>query len=130
MDSGAVNAAEIHEADQGDTKALGKTLQAAAENLKQLTSTPPRTDDPADLVADKGCFFREALKELEAALGEAALPKPNDKVSTPGMAIAKHGAPCTTIGFASAHWLANVWGGNEPNCQNAALNTPLIAGVS
>ena len=54
LDSGAVVAAEIHEADQGDTTTLGKTLKAAENNLKQVSKTPPCTDDPVDLVADKG----------------------------------------------------------------------------
>ena len=65
LDSGAVITAEIHEADQGDTKTLGKTLKVAEANLKQVSKTPPRTADPADLVADKGYFFRDVLKELD-----------------------------------------------------------------
>ena len=41
LDSGAVIAAEIHEADQGDTTTLSKTLRAAEDNLKQVPRTPP-----------------------------------------------------------------------------------------
>jgi len=65
LDSSAAIAAEIHEADQGDTTTLSKTLKVAETNLKQVSNTPPRTDDPAGLVADKGYFSRDVLKELD-----------------------------------------------------------------
>jgi len=98
LDSGAVIAAEIHEADQGDTTTLGKTLKVAEDNLKQVSQTPPRPDDPVDLVADKGSFYRDVLKDLD-------------------------GGPCTTTGVVPVHWLANVWGGSERRLSNAVSNT-------
>lgn len=64
LDTGAVVAVEIHEADKGDTATLQKTLEAARESLSRVTPTPPCPDDPADLVADKGYFSRDVLKDL------------------------------------------------------------------
>ena len=63
LDSDAVVAAEIHEADQGDTTPLGETLKAAEDNLKQVSKTPPDMDDSVDLVVDKGYFSRDVLKQ-------------------------------------------------------------------
>jgi len=76
LDSGAVVAAEIHEADQGDTTTLGKTLKAAENNLKQVSKTPPCTDDPVDLVADKGYFSRDVLKELDGSPWRSRIAEP------------------------------------------------------
>ena len=76
LDSGAVIAAEIHEADQGDTTTLGKTLKAAEENLKQVSKTPPRPDDPVDLVADKGYFSRDVLKDLDGGPWRSRIAEP------------------------------------------------------
>ena len=64
LDSGAIVAAEIHPADQGDTTTLPETLQAAAANLAAVGAAPT-PDDPAELVADKGYHSRDGLKELE-----------------------------------------------------------------
>src|SRR5919106_1169501 len=58
LDTGAVVAAEIHPADQGDTTTLEGTLDAAAERL-EAASAAPDADAPADLVADKGYHSRE-----------------------------------------------------------------------
>ena len=64
LDSGAIVAAEIHPADQGDTTTLPETLQAAAANLAAVGAAPT-PEDPAELVADKGYHSRDGLKELE-----------------------------------------------------------------
>jgi transposase len=64
LDSGAIVAAEIHPADQGDTATLPETLQAAETNLAAVDVTPT-SEDPAELVADKGSHSRDGLKELE-----------------------------------------------------------------
>ena len=76
LDSGAVIAAEIHEADQGDTTTLGKTLKVAEDNLKQVSKTPPCTDDPVDLVADEGYFSRDVLKELDGSPWRSWIAEP------------------------------------------------------
>jgi transposase len=62
LGSGAIVAAAIHPADQGDTTTLPETLQAAKANLATADAAP---EEPAELVADKGYHSREGLKDLE-----------------------------------------------------------------
>jgi transposase len=64
LDTGAIVAAEIHPADEGDTATLPGTLAAAEANLAAV-GTAPAPEDPAELVADKGYHSRDGLKELE-----------------------------------------------------------------
>jgi transposase len=64
LDTGAIVAAEIHPADQGDTTTLPETLKAARANLATVDAAPT-PEDPAELVADKGYHSREGLKDLE-----------------------------------------------------------------
>jgi transposase len=64
LDTGAIVAAELHAADQGDTATLPGTLEAAEANLAAVGAAPT-PEDPAELVADKGYHSREGLKELE-----------------------------------------------------------------
>ena len=64
LDTGAIVAAEIHPADQGDTTTLPETLQAAEANLATADAAPT-PEEPAELVADKGYHSREGLKDLE-----------------------------------------------------------------
>jgi transposase len=64
LDTGAIVAAEIHLADQGDTATLPDTLQAAEANLAAVDASPT-PEDPAELVADKGYHSRDGLKDLE-----------------------------------------------------------------
>ena len=64
LDTGAIVAAEIHPADQGDTTTLPATLEAAEANLAAVDAAPT-PEDPAELVADKGYHSRDGLKELE-----------------------------------------------------------------
>jgi transposase len=64
LDTGAIVAAEVHPADQGDTATLPGTLKAAEANLAAVGATPT-PEDPAELVADKGYHSRDGLKGLE-----------------------------------------------------------------
>jgi transposase len=64
LDTGAIVAAEIHPADQGDTATLPATLEAAEAHLAAVDAAPT-PEDPAELVADKGYHSRDRLKELE-----------------------------------------------------------------
>jgi transposase len=64
LDTGAIVAAQIHPADQGDTTTLPGRLAAAAANLAAVDAAPT-PEDPAELVADKGDHSRDRLKELE-----------------------------------------------------------------
>jgi transposase len=64
LDTGAIIAAEIHPADQGDTTTLPETLAAAEANLAAVDAAPT-PEEPAELVADKGYHSRDGLKDLE-----------------------------------------------------------------
>ena len=64
LDTGAIVAAEVHAADQGDAATLPETLEAAATNLATV-GAGPTVEDPAELVADKGYHSRDGLKDLE-----------------------------------------------------------------
>jgi len=63
LDTGAIIAAELHTAEQGDTAGLPGTLEAAAEQLAALDAAPIK-EAPAVLIADKGYHSRETLKSL------------------------------------------------------------------
>jgi transposase len=64
LDTGAIVAAAIHPADQGDTATLPATLEAAEANLAAVDAAPTPAA-PTELVADKGYHSRDGLKELE-----------------------------------------------------------------
>lgn len=79
LDTGAVLAAELHPADQGDTTTLAGTLEAAEANLAAVLEAPPDADDPAELVADKGYHSREVLKSLEDGAWTTRIAEPKAK---------------------------------------------------
>ena len=64
LDTGAIVAAQIHPADQGDTTTLPGTLEAAATDLAAIDAAPT-AEDPAELIADKRYHSRDGLKDLE-----------------------------------------------------------------
>ena len=64
LDTGAIVAAEVHAADEGDTATLPGTLEAAEASLAAVGAAPT-PGEPAELVADKGYHSREGLKDLE-----------------------------------------------------------------
>src|SRR3954470_16622161 len=64
LDTGAIVAAEVHAADQGDTATLPETLETAEADLAAVDAAPT-PEDPAELVADKGYHSREGLNDLE-----------------------------------------------------------------
>ena len=64
LDTGAVIAAEMHAADQGDTATLPDTLATAAAHLTAVDAAPA-PERPAELVADKGYHSRDGLKALD-----------------------------------------------------------------
>jgi transposase len=64
LDTGAIVAAAIHAADEGDTTTLPATLKAAEANLAAV-GAGLTAEDPAELVADKGYHSRDGLKDLE-----------------------------------------------------------------
>jgi transposase len=75
LDTGAIVAAEIHAADEGDTTTLTGTLDAARRNLTSM-GAPPSSDDPAECVADKGYHARALLKDLDGGPWKARIAEP------------------------------------------------------
>ncbi len=78
LNTGAVVAAELHPADQGDTTTLAATVTAAEANLAAVDAAPT-ADDPADLVTDKGYFGRQTLKPFEDSAWKTRIAEPKGK---------------------------------------------------
>jgi transposase len=64
LDTGVIVAARIHPGDHGDTRTLPETL-AQAEAMLDLVGLAPTSEDPAEVITDKGYHARDLLKELE-----------------------------------------------------------------
>jgi transposase len=75
LDTGAIVAAPIHEADEGDVASLPKTLEAAASNLAKIGLEPTKAE-PCELIADKGYHSREGLKKLDAGIWKTRISEP------------------------------------------------------
>ena len=78
LDTGAIVAAPIHGADQGDTQTLSGTLEEAETNL-EVVGKAPSLEDPAELVADKGYHSRGGLKDLEDGAWKSRIGEPKPK---------------------------------------------------
>jgi transposase len=63
LDTGAIIAAEWHEADRGDTVSLPVTLEAATEPLA-APDAAPTPEAPAERIADNGYHSRDTLRRL------------------------------------------------------------------
>ena len=75
LDTGAIVAAPIHSADQGDTKTMPGTLKTAKANLEAVGQALSQ-DDPAELIADKGYHSRDGLKDLEDSAWKNRISEP------------------------------------------------------
>jgi transposase len=75
LDTGAVVAAEVHAADQGDTATLPVTLDSAERHLAAV-AVAPTPEAPAELVADKGYHARAVLKELDDGPWKTRISEP------------------------------------------------------
>jgi len=75
LDTGAVVAAELHAADQGDTKTMPDTLASAAEHLAAVDAAPT-PEAPAELIADKGYHSRAGLKDLDGGPWKSRISEP------------------------------------------------------
>jgi transposase len=75
LDTGAIIAAPIHGADQGDTKTLPGTLEMAEKNLEAV-GKELSPEDPTELVADKGYHSRDGLKGLEDSEWKSRISEP------------------------------------------------------
>jgi transposase len=71
MDTGAVVAVTLQGATEGDTSTLEGTLEAAQQNLVEAQDNAgaesKRTDDPEEVVADKGYHSKAVMLSLELA---------------------------------------------------------------
>jgi len=76
LDSGAIVAAEVHPADQGDTTTMPGTLATAAKQLAAVEAAPT-AEAPAELIADKGCHSRDGLKVLEDGPWKTRISEPH-----------------------------------------------------
>ena len=76
LDTGAVVAAEVHAADQGDTATMPGTLASAARHLAAVEAAPT-PQAPAELIADKGYHARAALKELDGGPWKSRISEPH-----------------------------------------------------
>ena len=75
QDTGAVVAAELHPADEGDTTTLPKTLAATEENLANVDAAPT-AEDPAECPTDKGYHSRSVLEALDDSPWKTRISKP------------------------------------------------------
>jgi transposase len=75
LDTGAVVAAELHPADEGDTTTLAKTLATAKENLEAV-DLGPTAEAPTDCVTDKGYHSRAVLKALDDGPWKTRISEP------------------------------------------------------
>ena len=75
LDTGVIVAAALHPADQGDTTTIEGTLAAAEKNLTQI-SAGPTTQEPSELVADKGYHSRAVLKALNGGVWRTRIAEP------------------------------------------------------
>ena len=78
LDTGAVVAAELHPADEGDTTTLAKTLTAAKERLDAV-DLGPTPEVPAECVTDKGYHSRAVLKALDDGPWKTRIAEPKAK---------------------------------------------------
>jgi transposase len=79
LDTGAIVAAEIHAADEGDTTTLSGTLAVAEANLAEIGKAPT-PDAPAECVADKGYHSRTVLKTLDRSAWTTRIAEPQRKM--------------------------------------------------
>jgi transposase len=75
LDTGAIVAAPIHAADQGDTTTIAPTLAAAEKALSAL-GLAPTPEDRCEVVADKGYHSRAVLKALDGGPWQTRIAEP------------------------------------------------------
>ena len=99
LDTGAVVAAELHPADEGDTTTLPKTLAKAEANLEAVDAAPT-SEDPAECVADKGYHSRAVLRALNDSPWKTriAAPKQTGFSRWHGDEAARRASPTTVRG--------------------------------
>jgi len=78
LDTGAVVAAALHPADEGDTTTLSKTLATAEANLEAVDAAPT-VAEPADCITDKGYHSRAVLKALDDSPWKTRIAAPKQQ---------------------------------------------------
>jgi transposase len=78
LDTGAILAAPIHPADNGDTTTLSATLDTAEANLAKIDLAPTKVA-PTELVADKGYHSRQVVKDLDGGVWTTRIAEPERK---------------------------------------------------
>ncbi len=78
LDTGVIVAAKIHPADQGDTRTLPGTLAQAEARLDRIGAAPT-SEDPAEVITDKGYHARDLLKELEDSAWKSRVAEKEQK---------------------------------------------------
>src|SRR4051794_15710036 len=127
LDTGAVVAAEMHLADQGDTTTMPDTLSSAAEHLNAVDATPT-SEAPAELIADKGYHSRAALKALDGGPWKSRISEPHhDEFLRFGTAMMRRGGRSITIGHGCSRELRGRRSSCELNWWNAASPSSSIA---
>ena len=127
LDTGAIVAAEIHPADQGDTTTLPETLKAAEANLAAVDAAPT-AEEPAELVADKGYHSRDGLKDLEDGPWKSRIAeKKQSRMSPAGTATRRRGGRSTTTVPGCARAWPRRRSGSAPSWSSAASPSSSIA---
>lgn len=75
LDTGVIVAAPIYPADQGDTNTLDPTLAVTVQNLANI-GLVPTSEEPCDLVTDKGYHSRGVLKHLDSDVWKSRISEP------------------------------------------------------
>jgi len=94
LDTGAIVAAPIHPAEEGDVATLTARLKAAAENLAEI-NLAPKLEKPCALIAHKGYHSRDAFKDLADSVWKTRIvePKPAKGAICVGMAKRRRARP-------------------------------------
>ncbi len=126
LDTGAVVAAELHPADEGDTTTLSKTLAKAEANLGAVDAAPT-AEDPAECVADKGYHSRAVLRALDTTVpGRPGSRRPSRPAFRAGTVMRRRGARSPTTVRGSSPGSPARPSSCAPRSSSAALPTTSI----
>ena len=126
LDTGAVVAAELHPADEGDTTTLSKTLAKAEANLEAVDAAPT-SEDPAECVADKGLSLTGGLEGSERqSPGRPGSRRPSRPAFRAGTVMRRRGARSPTTVRGSSPGSPARPSSCAPRSSSAALPTTSI----
>ena len=126
LDTGAVVAAELHPADEGDTTTLSKTLAKAEANLGAVDAAPT-AEDPAECVADKGLSLTGGLEGSGTTVpGRPGSRRPSRPAFRAGTVMRRRGARSPTTVRGSSPGSPARPSSCAPRSSSAALPTTSI----